>query len=256
MKFARTRVALIAALLLSLLVNSVAFAKNNDKREKDVRVYEITVTNMTTGQWFTPPVLAIHKRAADLFEVGQPASLGVREIAENGNLQPMVDALTGNKKVTAFTVAAGNPPPLGPGQSISAQLMTGKGGHRLSMVAMLICTNDGFTGIDSVKLPKWRGESVSFYGDGYDAGSEINTEDFADIVPPCPALTGVSSSDPGTGMSNPALAENGVVTMHPGVIGGNDLLPAVHNWSNPVVKVTITRIDNNWESDRSWGDED
>lgn len=250
MKFPQTRVALIAALLLSLLANSVAFAKDN------VRVYEITVTNLTGAQWFTPPVLAIHQRSTDLFEVGQPANLGVQEIAENGNLQPMIDALTGNQKVSSFTVAAGNPPPLAPGQSITTRLMADNNGRRLSMVSMLICTNDGFTGVDSVKLPKHAGESISVYGNAYDAGTEINTENFADIVPPCPALTGVPSSVPGTGMSNPALAENGVITMHPGIMGNSNLVPSIHGWNNPVVKVTITRIDNNHRSDNSWGDED
>lgn len=259
MKNPRTRVALIAALLLSLLTSSLVFAKDDgkykeDKHEKDVRIYEITVTNMTSGQWFTPPLLAIHQRSTDLFEVGQPASRGVQQIAENGNLQPMVDALTGNQKVSAFTVAAGNPPPLAPGQSITTWLMADNNGRRLSMVSMLICTNDGFTGVDSVKLPKGEGESVSIYGNVYDAGTEINTEDFADIVPPCPALTGVPSTVPGSGMSNPALAENGVITMHSGVVGNSDLVPSIHGWSNPVVKITITRVDDNPMSDDGWGE--
>ena len=42
--------------------------------------------------------------------------------------------------------------------------------------------------------------------------------------------------------SNPALAENGVVMHHAGIRGGADLDPAVHGWSGPVVKVTISSI--------------
>ena len=46
------------------------------------------------------------------------------------------------------------------------------------------------------------------FTNGYDAGTELNTEDFADIVPPCQGLIGVSSEDGGTGMSDPSLAED------------------------------------------------
>jgi hypothetical protein len=49
---------------------------------------------------------------------------------------------------------------------------------------MLICTNDGFTGSDGLRLPSKLGQSAMYYMAAYDAGSEINTEDFADIVPP------------------------------------------------------------------------
>jgi hypothetical protein len=108
---------------------------------------------------------------------------------------------------------------------------------------MLICTNDGFTGLDTVRLPQVVGETITLYSDAYDAGSEINTEDFADIVPPCPALTGVLSDDPGTGESNPALAENGVIRHHDGIQGIADLDPDIHGWENPVVVVEITRVD-------------
>lgn len=106
----------------------------------------------------------------------------------------------------------------------------------------LICTNDGFTGLDRLSLPNQLGESLSVVTAGYDAGTEINTEDFADIVPPCQALMGVSSGEPGTGMSDPALAEGGVIHHHPGIDGGADLLPEIHGWSDPVTLVTITSV--------------
>ena len=79
-------------------------------------------------------------------------------------------------------------------------------------------------------------------GSSYDAGTELNTEDFADIVPPCQGLIGVTSDDAGTGMSNPLLAEDGIVIPHAGIIGGSDLLPQAHGWSDPVTKIEIERI--------------
>lgn len=228
----------LLVLLLALLTASLGFA------EAESTSYEVTITNLTSGQPFTPPLIATHRPSTSMFTVGQPASFELKEIAENGNLAPMLTAVGNDKHVSNFVVAvAGDPPPLLPGQSVTVTIDESRGGKFLSFASMLICTNDGFTGLDTVRLPQVVGETITFYSDAYDAGSEINTGDFADIVPPCPALTGVSTDDPGTGESNPALAENGVISHHDGIQGIADLDPDIHGWENPVVMVEITRVD-------------
>lgn len=63
------------------------------------------------------------------------------------------------------------------------------------------------------------------------------------MVPPCQGLIGVESDDEGTGMSNPALAEGGVITMHAGIQGGADLTVADHGWTNPVARITVSVSD-------------
>jgi hypothetical protein len=56
---------------------------------------------------------------------------------------------------------------------------------------MLICTNDGFIGLNGAQLPNsYTGPSV-FFLHAYDAGWENNTEDSPDIVDPCSALGAV-----------------------------------------------------------------
>lgn len=204
--------------------------------------YEVKITNLTSGQPLTPPLAAVHRRPVDLFSVGEVASFQLKEIAENGNLDPMLMRLEGEKHVNEVVVAAGSPPPLLPGESISFQLEVERGARYLSFVSMLICTNDGFTGVDAHKLPKSVSESTILHSEGYDAGTEINTEDFADLVPPCPVLTGVPSNDSGTGTSDPALAEGGVIRHHPGIQGVGDLDPAIHAWTDPVAKIEIVRV--------------
>jgi hypothetical protein len=128
------------------------------------------------------------------------------------------------------------------GDSVTLTVIASEGAKFLSFASMLICTNDGFTGIDSLRLPGAIGESVTVESAGYDAGTELNTEDFADIVPPCQALVGISSGEPGTGTSNPALAEGGVIHHHPGIAGGADLVPAIHGWADPVAEIIVTRV--------------
>ncbi len=205
--------------------------------------FEVAVRNITTGQPFTPPLVATHNNHIRMFQVGTAASEGIKEIAENGNLGPLLDALNASSNVSDVVVAvAGDPPPVMPGQTVKFNITTTPGNHYISFASMLICTNDGFTGLDSKMLPRNVGDYVSFALRGYDAGTEINTEDFADIVPPCQGLVGISSDDDGTGVSNPALAENSIIKHHPNVKGGDDLVPAVHGWRDPVAKVRVRRI--------------
>jgi hypothetical protein len=230
-----------AAALVSLAAVSSAAA------EAPVATYEVTIDNLTAGQPLTPPVVATH-RATGVFTVGQPASFALKEIAENGNLAPMLAQLGADKHVSdsvaasAPLVPAGLPGSAMFGDSVTLTVTASKGAKFLSFASMLICTNDGFTGIASLRLPKDVGDANVVRSAGYDAGTETNTEDFADIVPPCQGLVGVSSGEPGMGMSNPALAEGGVIHHHPGIVGGADLVPAVHGWTDPVAEITVERV--------------
>lgn len=206
--------------------------------------YHVTLENLTESQPFTPPLAATHRQSISIFEVGEAASFGVQQIAENGNLDPLLDALQVERHAEDVVVTFGpTAPPVLPGEIVEFEISTEKGAKYLSFISMLICTNDGFTGIDSARLPRDVGGSTTMHAASYDAGTEVNTEDFGDLVPPCPALTGVESDEDGTGMSNPDLAENGVIHHHPGIAGTADLDPAIHGWTDPVAKIVIERID-------------
>ena len=205
--------------------------------------YTITVENLTDGQPLTPPLAAIHRPAISLYEVGAPASTGIQQIAENGNLAPLAGVLGDAKHVMDYVIAVGTGvPPVLPGDTRSFDLESTRGAKLFSFASMLICTNDGFTGVSGVRLPDDVGEAVTVYANAYDAGTEMNTEAWPDLVPPCAGLTGLDNGGQGTGMSNPALFEGGVVHPHPGISGGADLVPAIHDWDGPVARVTITRI--------------
>ncbi len=226
-------------LAATTFTSQVAFGDNNEQQ------YKVTITNLTSGQPLTPPVLATHTRNASVFRLGEDSSAEIQAIAENGNNEPLVSALSSSFQVqqviqgTAPLVPDGNPGAT-PFESSATFYINARGKARyLSIAAMLICTNDGFTGVDSIRLPS---KKKTVYAVAYDARSERNTEDFADMVPPCQPLIGVSSDDAGVGASNPLLAEEGFIIPHPGIAGGNDLQVGVHNWADPVARIVIERV--------------
>jgi hypothetical protein len=237
----RTRRIAVIAVAMSVLGLMAAPAASADVHQTTA-TYQVTITNLTHGQWLTPPAAATHGPRFSPFRVGQPASEGVQQIAENGNLAPYTDALAANPSVYDWTVAIADPdlPPIAPGHSVTFTLEAPTNA-RFSFVSMLICTNDGFTGVNGAHLPRHIGNSMTLYGRAYDAGTEINTERWADLVPPCAQLTGFGDQG-GSGMSNPDLAEHGVVKPHRGIKGVADLVPAVHGWRGPVSKIEVTRI--------------
>jgi len=207
------------------------------------RTYQVTITNGTDGQPMTPPLASTHKKNADVFDAGEQATFEVQQIAENGNLDAAVAERGSNSGVSDFVVAVPdpeNPGPLFPGETIAFKITADGGAKYFSFVAMLVCTNDGFTGVDSVKLPKKVGDAYTAALDAYDAGTEANTENRSDLVPPC------AGGAPGTGESNPNLAQMGVITHHGGITGtgslglfGN-LDPVIRDWTD-VGTITIER---------------
>ena len=207
--------------------------------------YKVTITNLTPGQPLTPPLLVTHSQNTGVFNIGEESSEELQQLAENGNLDPLVMALSENDRVVdvvhgmAPLVPANDPGNTGLGFSETFTITTHGNARYLSFVSMLVCTNDGFTGIDTIRLPLHKKTVLSM---SYDARSEMNTEDFADMVPPCQDAIGISSDDAGTGESNPELAEDGIVIPHPGIVGGDDLVPGVHGWSDPAAKIVIERM--------------
>jgi hypothetical protein len=220
-----------------------------DNRQVSAAAYRVTVTN-TTGalQPLTPAAVALHNRAADVFEVGTAASEAVERVAESGDVPFLVSALEEVNQVfdvgVAFGTVEGENGPILPEASGSVEIQGPAGkGMRLSVVSMLVCSNDGFTGLDAMELPEKVGETTTYMSDGYDAGTEQNTEAKGDLVPPCVEAT--TGEGGGTGADQPPVAEDDVIRHHPGISSateGDDILGETHQWTDPVATIEIERI--------------
>lgn len=240
----RTRL-LVAGLLTGLVAAATVPAYGGGP---ELSTYRVTITNLTAGQPFSPPVAATHLKAIRMFQVGRTASDELAAIAQDGNELPMAGLFASSTKVTQ-TVDVGRPlTPSGKQvgsftDTASFEISAGPG-DRFSIATMLICTNDGFLGLDAVKLPTKGMEE--FFLAGYDAGREQNTERSEDIVDPCsllgPALLPGDpngNADSGLGLTTSPAEPIG---LHPGISGGADLSVALHSWIDPVARVTIERL--------------
>lgn len=157
---------------------------DNGAVESEAGTFQVTFLNNTVGQLMTPPVVALHDPSVHLFQVGETASDAIQVIAEMGNNAPLVEFAGNNPAVVSAAGVAGAGP-FGPGQSVSLNLTTTQSGQVFSAVNMLICTNDGISGVDSVALPSGT-DPVVIRALPYDAGTRINQDDaYSFFPPPC-----------------------------------------------------------------------
>ena len=208
--------------------------------------FTVTVTNLTQGLYFTPVLITAHGAGHDLFEVGHAASANLQAMAEGGDISGLVGDADAAGATSATDPAGG---PLAPGASTSADLDTGATGNdHLSVVAMLLPTNDAFFGLDAAALPTAPGSHV-YYVNAYDAGTEANDELItgggAPGVPGIPADPSGLGGSGGTGVTDLELVD--VVHVHRGVLGDtdpnggpSDADATAHRWLNPVARVVVT----------------
>ena len=194
--------------------------------------YEVTITNLTRGQSFTPFLAASHTAAMKLFELGDPASAEVQAIAEGGDTGPLADKLDASPRVHDIQGTGGL---IFPGESMTFTI-SARYYDRISLLAMLLPTNDGFVALSGADLPR-RGRSVQYYAKGYDAGTERNDESCDSIPGPMLPFPG-----PNCGAGGAPGGGEGYVHVHAGIHGVGDLAPAERDWKNPVARVTIRRV--------------
>ena len=244
----RRRQALACGAAITLTAPLLAVSATTASADPTMATYEVTIANSSVGQPFSPPVAATHSPDVELFSVGDDASPEIAAIAQTGNQSGAVALLSGlGSDVTAVADPGA---PVTPGASSSALFpstltieVEAAAGDVLSLATMLICSNDGFTGLDSVALPA--AGSVVLPLRGYDAGVERNTERSQDIVDACSALGPVViGDDPDGNVDDFPVAQRNAkpIQMHKGVNGHRgDLLPA-HDWAGSVGTVTIERL--------------
>lgn len=220
----KTGISIAAAVLMS-----TAAVANADSYSAEAH-YTVSITNITKGIAFTPFIAATHNKSMSFFELGEPASDEIAQIAEGGNIAPLHEVLMASNAVYATSTSEGL---LMPGETLTLDIAAPKyffWRGELSLAAMLLPTNDTFISLNGVKLPL-KG-SATYMAQAYDAGSEPNDEVCANI--PGPTCGGAGYS--------PEVDGEGFVFPSPTTHGEADLSVESYGWSGPVAKVTVMRV--------------
>lgn len=227
------------------ILSAAVFAATAISANVNAQDLSITITNLTHGLAFTPVLVAAHDASGNLFDVGSAASSNLQAMAEGGALTGLQSDLDA---ISATHTSAGAPLMAGSSVSLSLNTDAAPANTKLSVVAMMLPTNDGFIGLDAADIPTSAG-TYTFYLNAYDAGTEANDELITGGG--APGVAGIPG-DPGAMAGSGATGgvagadSNTNVHIHRGAIGddsptgGNsDLDNTVHRWLNPVARVTV-----------------
>ncbi|MDE0310484.1 MAG: spondin domain-containing protein [Acidiferrobacterales bacterium] len=195
---------------------------------------QVKVTNITSGTYLTQILAVGHNREDEtMFEYGSAASTELQAVAEGGNIEPIAGTFS---TADSQIVKDPNNGLLGPGESTTFTI--GKGYSRLSLIAQILPTNDGFVAANNIVIREGIQELYAI-----DAGTEANDEQItgggAPNTPGIPADPGGLATGGATGIASAVI--EGKVDRHPGISGGEGsaLNPQIHGWSGAIAVLNI-----------------
>lgn len=191
------KLALAAAVCTVLAANQSAHATE----------YEVTVTNLTHGLHFTPLLLSAHPEDTRFFYTGEPSSPELQALAEGGDttaLAALLESVSATVNVDDALLA--------PGESRTFLISNSDNpaNTQLSIAGMLLPTNDGFVGLNSLTLPVGEEHDTDATTDT-DPGNDIEPTD--EIEPPGvvePTDDGEGAEPPEDDMQEPEGTDDGM----------------------------------------------
>lgn len=235
MKYLNKKASVITATIMAASLLSACGSSSDDDDEVSNMSYDITVTNLSSNQPMSPFAAKLHASSFTAWQVGSAASVALEELAEGGD-NTSVLALSESGVYSSVSGSGA----IGPGSSEIITIESGEYSDiNLTLVSMLVNTNDAFTGKTNVDLSSLTvGSSQTHYLPVYDAGTEGNSE--LDNTIPGPA-------DGGEGF-NMTRDDVDYVARHPGVVGvdqgySESVLNSTHGFDSPVAMFTITRTE-------------
>ena len=241
MKNLFSKKSVLAATMVAVLMLSACSDNDNNSTSDQTDIpnpppvvtfdYAITITNLTPEQPLSPITVVVHNSEYPTFVAGEAASNALEVLAESGDSTGFESA-NGVSRI----FSSGTPTPPGATDVIELSLNEDQLDN-ISILTMLVNTNDAFTGISNFDLSSLEsGEKINFRANVYDAGTEANSEARGTIPGP---------ADGGQGY-NPQRDDVNKVYIHSGVVSKEDgladsVLFAKHRFDNPAMAIEIER---------------
>ena len=141
-----------------------------------MQTYTVTVTNLTANQPMSPVIVASHSADAMLWQAGETASLAIEKMAEGGDTADIA-------ALEAVTNSVNGAGMLMPGMTETLTLTLAEADvANLSLVTMLVNTNDAFTGVNGVNIAEMDVNVPGVNGDNAKNIAGVDgTDDLADL---------------------------------------------------------------------------
>jgi len=157
--------------VMGLLFTLSSCDSTNDTTAQNLDTATVRVQNLTAGQPFGATVVIVHNSNFRLFENGQAATPGLRQLAEDAFTEPIMIEAEAYPDVLQVFIGSGIPP-LG---SDIVEIEFTSEFNQVSVAQMLVNTNDAFYAARSVTIPATGSTLVRV--PAYDAGTESDDED-------------------------------------------------------------------------------
>lgn len=217
-------------------------APENPETTQDA-TFEVQVSNLTNAQPLSPVAVMLHQSGFNSFIDGETSSLALELLAEGGN---NADVLSEVQAATQHLASGSTEAPVPP-QSISPVVSLTVSAEdlndvRLSVISMLVRTNDAFTGVNAADLGGMGvGDSLTISGPTWDSGTEANTETAVTI--PGPDFGGEGFNGVRDDILDVVRFHGGVVTNESAEFGlPSSDLEDQHRFLNPSSRIVITRV--------------
>ncbi len=205
-------------------------------------LFNVQITNLTHAQPLSPVAVMMHKSGFFSFKDGETASLALEALAEGGN---NADILSEVQASIQHVASASTDGPVAPQSASTVTELTVPADYlsdlRLSVISMLVHTNDGFTGANALNISDMAiGDSLTVTGLTWDSGTEANSETAS-------TLPGPDFSGQGFNVLRDDLIDR--VRLHQGAVTNEDTdfglatssLKEQHRFLNPTSRIVVTR---------------
>lgn len=231
----------LLVLPLVALVSGCGSSNDNPLVSGSEYQYRVTITNLTTGQPFSPAAIVIHHAGWQALELGQPATIALEKLAEGGDNSDFIAAAKADGDVLSTGSGQGIIAPGATEQLTVSVPLVNDDDLSLSWVSMPVNTNDGLAGVIGANLTGWDiGHRETFLAVTYDAGTEANTESAASVPGPASGGLGEGFNTTRDDVRNAVYIHAGVVTAADGL--ATSTLGNRQRWDNPVASVQVERV--------------
>ncbi len=206
--------------------------------------FEVTVSNLTLAQPLSPVAVVLHRAGFESFVDGETANLAMELMAEGGDNTDVLGEAVAASEHLASASSDGPIAPASIGGAISLTVPEDQiSDMRLTVLSMLVHTNDAFTGANAANVSSMAvGDTIRLTGPTWDAGTENNDEQGASM--PGPDFGGEGFNSTRDDIIDRVRFHQGVVTSASVASGDmNSNLEERHRFDNPTSRISITRIE-------------